>query len=103
MQQLIAYHINSQIKRLNNVDRLVDVVRSVVFTSTRSDTPMDGARATMITDFHAANFEVHRLVTSGTEIKKHQHLMALHFYVFHHVWGLLIFSVRRSSIYNAAD
>ena len=101
MQQLIAYHINSQIKRLNNVDRLVDVVRSVVFTSTRSDTPMDGARATMITDFHAANFEVHRLVTSGTEIKKH--LMALLFYVFDHRGGLLVFSVRRSLIYNAAD
>ena len=65
MQQLIASNINAQVKRLNNQDRLVDVVRSLVFTSTRSDTPLDGLRANMITDFHSANFEVHRLITSG--------------------------------------
>ena len=67
MQQLIASNINSQIMRLNNVDRLVDVVRSIVFTSTRSDTPLDSLRANMITDFHGANFEVHRLITSGAD------------------------------------
>ena len=83
IQQLIAYHINSQIKKLNNIDRLVDVVRSIVFTSTRSDTPMDGARANMIVDFHAANFEVHRLVTAGNEFN--EHFPMLSFYAFHHV------------------
>ena len=67
MQQLIASNINSQVLRLNNIDRSVDVVRSIVFTSTRSDTPLDSLRANMITDFHSANFEVHRLITAGND------------------------------------
>ena len=66
MQQLIASNINQQVKRMNNQDRLIDVVRSLVFTSTRPDTPVDSLRSNMINDFHSANYEVHRLITSGT-------------------------------------
>lgn len=68
MQQLIASNINHQVKRLNNQDRLIDVVRSIVFTSTRSDTPVDSLRSNMISDFHSANYEVHRLITSGESV-----------------------------------
>ena len=68
MQQLIASNINHQVKRLNNQDRLIDVVRSIVFTSTRSDTPVDSLRSNMINDFHSANYEVHRLITSGESV-----------------------------------
>lgn len=69
MMQIIATNINSQVLTQSNQDRLIDVVKTIVFTSTRLDTPIDSLRANMITDFNNANFEVHRLVTSGVQEK----------------------------------
>ena len=69
LQQLIARNIHSQILAQSYSDRAVEVVRTIVFTSTRTDTPLDGRRANMINEFNAANFEVHRLVTATMKEK----------------------------------
>ena len=69
LQQLIARNIHSQILAQSYSDRAVEVVRTIVFTSTRTDTPADGRRANMINEFNAANFEVHRLVTATMKEK----------------------------------
>ena len=69
LRQLIARNIHSQILAQSYSDRAVEVVRTAVFTSLRADTPADGRRATMINEFHSANYEVHRLVTPGKQEK----------------------------------
>lgn len=69
LQQLIARNIHSQILAQSYSDRAVEVVRTSVFTSLRADTPADGRRATLINEFHSANYDVHRLVTPGKQEK----------------------------------
>ena len=48
LQQLIARNIHSQTLAQSYSDRAVEVVRTIVFTSTRTDTPVDGRRANMV-------------------------------------------------------
>ncbi len=62
-------NIATQINTQNGYPRLMDLVRTFVFTSTRADTPMDSSRARMITDFQRLNFEVHNLLTKRTQEK----------------------------------
>jgi uncharacterized LabA/DUF88 family protein len=67
--QLIAKNLMAQLNFIQNLNRNVDIVKTVVFTSTRADTALESRRARMLSDFHRANFEVHRLVTAGLQEK----------------------------------
>jgi hypothetical protein len=52
-----------------NIDRFIEVVRTSVFTSLRSDTEAHGHRQRMVNDFYTSNFDVHKLTTSGDKEK----------------------------------
>eukprot|EP01041_Mallomonas_annulata_P004803 gene4803-9578_t len=67
--QVIQTNIVTQLHKHQNSYRVVDLIRTYVFTSTRADTPIESDRARMITDFQNMNFEVHRLLTKGTQEK----------------------------------
>jgi hypothetical protein len=72
LPHIISSSVGKQLKEMSGFSRLVEVVRTAVFTSTRPDTPIEGLRSTMLADFHAANFELHRFITAGTQVW-HQH------------------------------
>ena len=67
--QIIAKSITQQLQTRYNYTRLVDTVKTSVFTSAREDTEMDSQRSKMLTDFTSSNFELHRLVTTGPHEK----------------------------------
>lgn len=60
LTQLVASQLRAQILEQTKSERVIDIVRTSVFTSTREDTDSDSWRLKMIADFFTANFEVHR-------------------------------------------
>jgi uncharacterized LabA/DUF88 family protein len=69
LTQLLASNIREQLYTQSGSDRVIDLVRTSVFTSTRDDTETDSLRLKMIQDFYSSNFEVHRFVTDGPQEK----------------------------------
>lgn len=69
LPQILTRDLNRQLESQLGYSRLVETVRTVVFTSTRPDTPEEGIRAKMLAGFQASNFELHRLVTNGPQEK----------------------------------
>jgi len=64
-QKVIESNLCSQIQAKYTRNRLVDIVRTYVFTSTRADTDKESDRKTLIEDFYKANFDVRCFVTKG--------------------------------------
>lgn len=64
LPQIISRNLGEQLTNQLGYSRQVEVMRSCVFTSVRSDTSEDALRAKMIQDLKTSNFEVHCL-TSG--------------------------------------
>ena len=65
LQHIIAHNLNTQIKMQSNVDRVVEVVRTSVFTSLRSDTPIESKRKLFFESLYRANYELTCLTTEG--------------------------------------
>ncbi len=62
---LISQQIHKQLLEQQHVQRLVEVTRSVVFTSARAGTPRQSTRMRMFKKMEEANFEVHMSTTQG--------------------------------------
>jgi hypothetical protein len=58
--KLISSNLSRQIFSRTDCKRLVDVVRTSVFTSLRNDTLVGSPREKMLEDFYKANFDVHK-------------------------------------------
>ncbi len=57
---LIALNLSSQLKSQYSFRQNVEIVRTSVFTSMRSDTGIGSSRERMLADLYEANFDVHR-------------------------------------------
>ena len=57
---LISESLNRQLSTNNFVNRYVEIVRTSVFTSMRSDTVVGCPREKMLEGFYQANFDVHK-------------------------------------------
>eukprot|EP00607_Mallomonas_marina_P009868 CAMPEP_0182419078 /NCGR_PEP_ID=MMETSP1167-20130531/3472_1 /TAXON_ID=2988 /ORGANISM="Mallomonas Sp, Strain CCMP3275" /LENGTH=524 /DNA_ID=CAMNT_0024593685 /DNA_START=289 /DNA_END=1863 /DNA_ORIENTATION=- len=67
--QVIESSLSTQLFYAHGYTRLVEIIRTYVFTSTRADTSIDGKRSRLIADFEKANFDVQRLLTKGSQEK----------------------------------
>ena len=63
LPQIVAGEIARQLELTSASKRLVEVVRTSLYTSCLENTPIYGARAGMIEDWYRSNFEVHLLKT----------------------------------------
>lgn len=57
---LISENLNRQLSSQSSVKRMVEIVRTSVFTSMRPDTIVGCPREAMIDGFYEANFDVHK-------------------------------------------
>lgn len=57
---LISENLNKQLSSQSSVKRMVEIVRTSVFTSMRPDTIVGCPREIMIDGFYEANFDVHK-------------------------------------------
>lgn len=58
--KLIADNLSSQLRQVGALRHDVEISRTTVFTSLRADTSIMDPREMMISQFHRANFDVHR-------------------------------------------
>jgi hypothetical protein len=61
--QILARNLQEQLRNLSGQNRFIDIIRSVVFTSTKADTAHETLRAKMLVDMSLINFDVHCLTT----------------------------------------
>jgi len=66
---LISRALEEQLKQKQGVRRLVEVTRTTVFSSMRSDTGEDSFRQKMFKRMQQSNFEVHLMITAGLQEK----------------------------------
>lgn len=66
---IIAKSLHQQLLDFSQVQRFVEIVRTVVFTSARADTPSRSFRMRMFQQMEDANFEVHMRTTAGLQEK----------------------------------
>ncbi|CAM9249952.1 unnamed protein product [Scytosiphon promiscuus] len=66
---IISRALYGQLARFNQPSRLVEVVRTVVFSSARKDTVKDSERMQMFEAMRGMNFEVHMATTVGVQEK----------------------------------
>eukprot|EP01039_Chlorochromonas_danica_P001094 gene1094-1185_t len=67
--KLIADNLSSQLHRVGALRPDVEISRTTVFTSLRADTSIMDPREMMLSQFHRANFDVHRFLTKNTQEK----------------------------------
>lgn len=67
--QIIAANLKQQLLQQSGASRLLDMVRSHVFTSIRDDSEADSHRVQMVSAFHASNFNVRLFSTDGRQEK----------------------------------
>ncbi len=60
LPNIIADNIGEQLKRQGSLRQDVEIIRTSVFTSLRSDTPNGGIRDRMLRGFYQANYDVHQ-------------------------------------------
>jgi len=68
--KLISSNLSKQLILQASSKRTVEVVRTSVFTSLRSDTIVGSPREKMVEDFYKANFDVHKYVSVSTILIK---------------------------------
>ncbi|CAB1116077.1 unnamed protein product [Ectocarpus sp. CCAP 1310/34] len=66
---IISRAVHAQLARYGQSSRLVEVVRTVVFSSARKDTDKDSTRMRMFNAMREKNFEVHMATTVGVQEK----------------------------------
>ena len=66
---MIEADIAQQLRKQHKYERYVEVVRTYVFTSVKSDTDVNGYRSKMISDLQLLNFDVQVMTTLQNQEK----------------------------------